>query len=189
MRIRLFNLFLVIAALAIVISSCKTPTGQAQRDLEQEYLTKYLAKYHPGVSPKGSGLYFIDSTTVDTTGVPFIKAGDFVKVFYRGYLIEDNATNGIQRGLLFDTYPDGYEPFSFTVGAGSVIAGWEEAMTYMKEGSEAKLIIPSKLAYSSQQQTTIPAYSPLIFYIRVYKVYPAGSVLPTTIEFLPKSIK
>jgi len=188
MRIRLFNLFLVIAAMAIVISSCTTPTGQAQRDLEQEYLTKYLAKYHPGVSPKRSGLYFIDSTTVDTTGVPFIKAGDLVKVFYSGYLIEDDATNGIQRGLLFDTRQDGYEPLTFTVGAGEVIAGWDEALTYMKEGGEAKLIIPSKLAYSSQQQTDIPAYSPLIFYIRVYKVYAAGSDFPT-IQLRPKSSK
>jgi FKBP-type peptidyl-prolyl cis-trans isomerase len=179
MRIRLLNLFLVIAAMAIVISSCKKPTGQAQRDLEQEYLSKYIGKYHPGLSPKSSGLYFIDSTTVDTTGVALIKAGDYVKVFYRGYLIEDNATNGIQRGAIFDSYQEGYEPFSFTVGAGAVIAGWEEAMTYMKEGSEVKLVIPSKLAYSSAAQGTIPAYSPLIFYIKVYKVYPKGTEFPT----------
>ena len=185
MRIRLFNLFLVIAALAIVISSCKPPTGQAQRDLEQEYLTKYIAKYHPDINPKGTGLYFIDSTKVDTTGVPFIKAGDYVKVYYRGYLIEDDATNGIQDGYEFDASGE-FEPFAFTVGAGAVIAGWDEAMTYLKEGGEAKLVIPSKLAYSSQQQTTIPAYSPLVFYIKVYKVYHPDTETPV-IQFLPKA--
>ena len=37
-------MFLFVAMMAVVISSCKTPTGQAQRDLEKEYITKYIAK-------------------------------------------------------------------------------------------------------------------------------------------------
>lgn len=184
MRIRLFNLFMVVAALALVISSCKTPTGQAQRDLEQELLSKYIAKYHPTVKPKSSGLYFIETKVGSTAVADTIKKGDLVMVFYRGYLIENNDTTGIQDGFEFDMRD--YEPFSFTVGAGTVIAGWDEAMTYMKDGSEAKLIIPSKLAYSSQAQTGIPAYSPLVFYIRIYKVYRSTDVWPT-IEIRPKS--
>lgn len=178
MRIRFFNMFLFVAMLAIVISSCKTPTGQAQRDLEQEYLSKYITKFHPTVAPKASGLYFIETKAGVATD-SLIKAGDLVKVYYSGYLIEDDATNGIQDGYEFDSMIDGYEPFSFTVGAGSVITGWDEAMTYMKSGGEAKLIIPSKLAYSSQSQTTIPAYSPLVFYIKVYKVYRSTDEWPT----------
>ncbi len=178
MRIRLFNMFLFVAMLAVVISSCKKPTGQAQRDLEQEYLSKYISKYHPTVTPKASGLYFVETKAGAPTD-SLIKAGDLVKVFYSGYLIEDDATNGIQDGLQFDVNPDGFEPFSFTVGAGAVIAGWDEAMTYMKDGSEAKLIIPSKLAYSSQAQSTIPAYSPLVFHIKIYKVYRSTDEWPT----------
>ncbi|HZK95419.1 MAG TPA: FKBP-type peptidyl-prolyl cis-trans isomerase [Prolixibacteraceae bacterium] len=178
MRIRFFNMFLFVAMLGIVISSCKTPTGQAQRDLEQEYLSKYIAKFHPTVTPKASGLYFIETKAGVATD-SLIKAGDLVNVYYSGYLIEDDATNGIQDGYEFDYNLDGFEPFSFTVGAGSVITGWDEAMTYMKDGSEAKLIIPSKLAYSSQSQTSIPAYSPLVFYIKISKVYRSTDVWPT----------
>jgi len=185
MRIRLFNMFLFVAMLAVVISSCKTPTGQAQRDLEQEYLSKYITKYHPTVTPKSTGLYFIETKAGLATD-SLIKAGDLVKVFYSGHLIEDDATNGIQDGYLFDTMPVGYEPFSFTVGSGAVIAGWDEAMTYMKDGSQAKLVIPSKLAYSSQAQTAIPAYSPLVFYITIYKVYRSTDDWPT-IEIHPKT--
>ena len=185
MRIRLFNMFLFVAMLAVVISSCKTPTGQAQRDLEQEHLSRYIAKYHPTVTPKASGLYFIETKAGIATD-SLIKKGDLVKVYYRGYLIEDDPTNGIQDGLEFDSNFDGYEPFSFTVGAGSVISGWDEAMTYMKDGSEAKLVIPSRLAYSSTAQTTIPAYSPLVFYIKIYKVYRSTDVWPT-IEIRPKN--
>ena len=176
---------LFVAMLAVVFSSCKTPTGQAQRDLEQEHLSKYIAKYHPTVSPKASGLYFIETKAGLATD-SLIKAGDLVKVYYRGYLIEDDPTNGIQDGYEFDSNLDGFEPFSFTVGAGSVIAGWDEAMTYMKDGSEAKIVVPSKLGYSSQAQTTIPAYSPLVFYIKINKVYRTTDVWPT-IEIRPKN--
>ena len=107
-----------------------------------------------------------------------------VKVFYSGYLITDDSTNGIEDGYKFDSSGD-FEPFSFTVGAGAVITGWDEAIRYMKVGSEAKVIIPSKLGYSSQSQSTIPAYSTLIFYLKVYKVYRSTDVWPT-IEIRPK---
>ncbi len=182
MRISFFKLFIVIALLAFGFFSCKTPAGQAARDLEKEYLSKYIAKYHPTVSPTSTGLYFIETKAgTDTTS---IKAGDLVEVYYRGYLIEDNATEGIQDGYEFDKSGE-FEPFSFTVGAGAVIAGWDEAIKLMKLGSEAKLIIPSKLAYSSQTQSSIPAYSPLVFYIRVYKIYRSTDVWPT-IQIRPK---
>ena len=185
MRIRLFNLFLVFAFIAVVISSCKKPTGQAQRDLEQEYLSKYIAKYHSTVTPKASGLYFIETKAGSTAPGDTIKAGDLVKVFYRGYLIQDNDTTGIGDGYEFD-HSGEFEPFSFTVGSSAVIAGWDEAMLYMKDGSEAKLVIPSKLAYSSTAQSTIPAYSPLVFYIKIVKVYRTRDTWPT-IEIRPKS--
>ena len=179
-------MYLFVAMLAIAISSCKVPTGQAQRDLEQEYLSKYVAKYLPTVTPKSSGLYFLETKAGSTNPKDTIKAGDVVEVYYRGYLIEDNATNGIQDGYKFDEVAVGYEPFSFTVGAGAVITGWDEAIKYMKDGSEAKLVIPSKLAYSGTAQTYIPAYSPLVFYITVYKVHRTRDDWPV-IEILPKT--
>ncbi len=184
MRIRLFNLLLAFAAVAIVVTSCKTPTGQAQRDLEREYITKYIAKYHPTVTPKPSGLYFIETKAGSTAVADTIKAGDQVSVFYSGYLIEDNDTLGIHDGYEFDSKD--FEPFSFVVGSGAVIAGWDEAMTYMKDGGEAKLVIPSKLAYSSSGSYTIPPYAPLVFYIKIYKVYRSTDEWPV-IETLPKT--
>lgn len=171
MRIRFLNLFIVAFLFSVVAFSCKTPAGQAARDLEAEYLSKYIARYHPTVVPKSSGLYFVE-TKAAAAADTFIIAGDIVQVFYKGYLIEDAPSNGIQDGYEFDK--TNLEPFTFTVGAGSVIKGWDEALKYMKSGSEAKLVVPSILAYSSQSQTYIPAYSPLVFYISVYKVYHSG---------------
>jgi len=177
-------MFLFAATVAIVISSCKTPTGQAQRELEAEYIAKYSAKYFPSIAPKPSGLYFSE-TKAGVAADTLIKAGDQVKVYYRGYLITDDPTTGIGDGLEFDFAEQGMEPFTFTVGSGAVIAGWDEAMLYMKQGSEAKLLIPSKLAYSITPQGSIPAYSPLVFYISVYKVYHSTDTIPT-IQLFPK---
>lgn len=149
-------------------SSCSKTTSQELRDLEKEMRDKYIAKYHSDVEPKPSGLYFIE-TKAPAADADSIKAGDVVQVFYEGYLIEEDATLGMQDGLQFDSSGD-YEPFEFQVGSGSVITGWDEAMSYMKEGSEAKLVIPSTLGYGGQYQGAIPRYSTLIFYIRVDKV-------------------
>ena len=171
--------------MAIVFSSCKKTTDQILRQQEVTWLAKYIAKYYPNIKPKSSGLYFIETKAGSTNPADTIKVGDMVKVFYKGYLITDDPVNGIEEGTEFDTSGD-FEPFSFTVGAGSVIAGWDEGMTYMKDSSEAKLIIPSRLAYSSQQQSKIPQYSTLVFYIRIYKVYRSTDVWPT-IEIHPQS--
>jgi len=186
MRLGLYSLYLIISVLVISITSCKTPAGQAARDLEQENLSKYIARYHPTVAPKASGLYFIE-TKAPAPGADSIKKGDLVKVYYRGYLIEDDPVAGIQDGYMFDSSGE-FEPFAFTVGQGQVIAGWDEGVQYMKDGSEAKLVIPSKLAYAGTAKPTIPAYSPLVFYITMYKVYRSTDVWPT-IEIRPKSLK
>ena len=184
MRIRLFNMFLVFSVIMIAVTSCKSTTDQALRDQEATLLAKYIAKYHPNVTPKSSGLYFIE-TKAGPVGADTIKAGDLVKVYYKGYLITDDAAEGIKDGYEFDASGE-FEPFSFTVGAGSVLTGWDEGMTYMKDGSEAKFVIPSKLGYSSQQQSTIPQYSTLVFYIKIYKVYRSTDEWPT-IQLHPKS--
>lgn len=150
---------------------------------EKVKLAKYINKYHPGLSSTSSGLYHIE--TKKGTG-DSIKAGNYVKVYYSGYLIEDNDSLGIKDGYKFDSSGD-YEPFGFTVGTSSVIQGWDEAIAYLRQGGEAKWIIPSKLAYAGQNQGSIPAYSSLVFYVRVYKVYRSTDTLKT-IQKLPPTL-
>jgi FKBP-type peptidyl-prolyl cis-trans isomerase FkpA len=183
MKIRFFYLFLIIALLSFVNSSCNKATDQALRDQEKELLTKYIAKYHPTVTPKSSGLYYIE-TKVPAPTDTLIKNGDVVKIFYQGFLIEEDSTGIKEEGSEFDTSGE-FEPSSFTVGKGELISGMDEALTYMKDHGEAKLIIPSRLAYSSRSQAGIPAYSPLIFKIKIYKVYRSTDKWPT-IQIVPK---
>lgn len=172
--------FLVILII-IGFSSCNKTTLQLQVEKEAYLLDKYIGRYHKGTAPTESGLFYFN--TKEGTGKDIV-AGDYVKIFYKGYLIEDNDTMGIQDGYLFDTSGD-YEPFSFTVGAGNVISGWDEAITYMKDGGEAKWVIPSKIAYGGSNTGTIPSYSTLVFYVRLYKVYRSTDTFKT-FQMVPK---
>jgi len=115
--------FLVVLVI-IAFFSCNKTTLQTQVETEKYLLDKYINRYHKGARPTESGLYYFN-TKVGTGDS--IVAGNYVKIFYKGYLIEDNDTMGIQDGSLFDTSGE-FEPFSFTVGSSQVISGWEEAL-------------------------------------------------------------
>jgi FKBP-type peptidyl-prolyl cis-trans isomerase len=69
------------------------------------------------------------------------KAGDTVSVHYTGRL--DNGTK-------FDSSHDRGQPFSFTLGAGRVIAGWDQGVAGMKVGGKRTLVIPPHLGYGSR---------------------------------------
>jgi FKBP-type peptidyl-prolyl cis-trans isomerase FkpA len=185
MRINKAFSFLIIIAITGTISySCKKTTSQLQRDQEVDYIKKYVEKYLPGIKPTASGLYYKELFAgTDTLTKDSIKAGDVIKIFYKGYLIQDTVGLGIKTGRIFDTSGD-YEPFSFKVGGGAVITGWDEAIRMMKDGGEAIWVIPSRLAYSGQAQNTIPAYSPLVFHVRIYAVI-RSSYIPPVIEKKP----
>lgn len=88
---------------------------------------------------------------------PEAKIGDEVTVEYVGVLY----SNGKQ----FDASWDRGEPFTFELGVGQVIAGWEQGIEGMKVGGRRELIIPPDLAYGSEGGGTIPPNSTLVFVV------------------------
>ncbi|MCC6817863.1 MAG: FKBP-type peptidyl-prolyl cis-trans isomerase, partial [Bacteroidia bacterium] len=66
-----------------------------------------------------------------------------------------------------DSSRDRNSPFSFIVGRGEVIVGWDEGFSYLRVGEQATLIIPSKLGYGEMDMGEIPANSTLIFEVEV----------------------
>jgi FKBP-type peptidyl-prolyl cis-trans isomerase len=90
-----------------------------------------------------------------------VKKGDKVTVKYRGALLD---------GTVFDETKEGSPEFTFTVGAGQVIAGWDEGFLLMKEGDKLQLIIPWTLAYGPRGSGPIPPYSTLVFDVELIKV-------------------
>src|SRR5947209_6361174 len=69
------------------------------------------------------------------------KSGETVQVHYTGWLKD---------GTKFDSSKDRGRPFSFELGAGKVIKGWDEGVAGMKVGGKRKLIIPSELGYGKR---------------------------------------
>ena len=106
-----------------------------------------------------SGLKYVD-VVVGKGASP--AAGKTVKVHYTGTL-ED--------GKKFDSSVDRNEPFSFTIGVGQVIKGWDEGVMTMKVGGKRKLIIPSKLGYGAQGAGgAIPPNATLLFDVELLDV-------------------
>ena len=116
------------------------------------------SKDYPGVSTTmekqvtASGLGYIDLAT-GTGSSP--KSGDRVTVHYSGYLLD---------GQKFDSSVDRGQPFTFVIGVGQVIRGWDEGVMSMKVGGKRKLLIPPQLGYGSRGAgSTIPPNAELVF--------------------------
>lgn len=89
------------------------------------------------------------------------KDGNHVKVHYEGKLTNDT---------IFDSSLKRGTPFSFVLGAGQVIKGWDEGVAYLHKGDKAVLTIPPALGYGDREVGKIPANSILIFSIELVDI-------------------
>ena len=90
---------------------------------------------------------------------PEPKAGQSVSVHYTGWLDQDGKP-----GKKFDSSRDRGQPFSFTLGEGRVIKGWDEGVATMHVGGRRTLIIPPELGYGARGAGgVIPPGATLIF--------------------------
>ena len=103
-----------------------------------------------------SGLRYVD--VVEGTG-PSPQAGQSVTVHYTGTL---------ESGRKFDSSLDRGEPFTFSIGIGQVIKGWDEGVMSMKVGGKRRLIIPPNLGYGARGAGgVIPPNATLIFEVEL----------------------
>ena len=73
-------------------------------------------------------------------------------------------------GSEFDSSIGKLQPFSFPLGAGAVITGWDEGIGLLNQGSKATFFVPSDLAYGEAGRGSIPPNSPLVFYVELKEV-------------------
>ncbi len=132
---------------------------EKQEKEKQEKLARELAEKKKLAKKDESGLLIY--TEKEGTGRK-PKRGEKITVHYTGYL---------SNGKKFDSSVDRGMPFSFNVGVGQVIAGWDKGLMQMKEGEKAILFIPYYMAYGDQAKgNVIPAKSDLIFEVELLKV-------------------
>ena len=102
-----------------------------------------------------------------------IANGQIAVVHYTGWLYDPAAPE--QKGAKFDSSRDGGNPFSFPLGAGKVIAGWDQGVLGMQVGGQRRLIIPSALGYGSQGSGPIPPDATLLFDVELLRIEPGNA--------------
>jgi peptidylprolyl isomerase len=132
------------------------PTSNEQTPASTGTTTGTIVLKNPTTTP--SGLKYED-VTVGTGESPV--TGRRVSVHYTGTL-----TNGTK----FDSSVDRGQPFTFVIGVGSVIRGWDEGVATMKVGGKRLLEIPPALGYGSRANGPIPANSTLLFEVELLSV-------------------
>lgn len=148
------SIFLISAlALPLFSYSQKTKKQTEKKDmieLNKEYTTASGLKYK--ITKKGTGIQPVN--------------GDQVSVHYVGTLTDSAKTK-------FDSSRDRGQPYSFPLGAGRVIKGWDEAIALLHVGDQAVLTIPSALGYGERAMGKIPANATLVFEVELMDVKPA----------------
>jgi FKBP-type peptidyl-prolyl cis-trans isomerase FkpA len=131
----------------------------ARDEQEKSAIEKFIKDSSLKATKTSSGMYYVIMKQ-GTGEVP--KAGDDVIVHYSGRLLN---------GKEFDQSYKRGQPFTFKLGQGQVIKGWDEGIGMLKTGSKAKLIIPSALGYGSRGAgADIPPYAPLVFDVELIGV-------------------
>lgn len=130
-----------------------------QQKLQLEAIEQYLAANNFKIKPVAPGIYFV----VMQEGKGRIPAyGDSVEVRYTGKTLE---------GKVFDSSSKAGENLRYRIGKGGLIDAWERAVTSMKTGSMARLILTSDQAFGKASNGPVPPDTPVIFDIELIRIY------------------
>jgi FKBP-type peptidyl-prolyl cis-trans isomerase len=156
-------LCLALSALA-ALTACKPPSPPAS----EQAASAPAASEAAAPAPAALAITELQKTDLAVgTGDP-IAAGKEAVVHYTGWLYDPQASD--QKGAKFDSSRDRGQPFSFMVGAGSVIRGWDEGVVGMQVGGQRRLIIPPDMAYGDRATGPIPPGSTLLFDVELLAI-------------------
>lgn len=156
--------FVLVMALFVYLPSklSKSPVANASPVAQNSNTTNTPM---PSQSPSGSPLP--NATKLEIKD-EVVGTGD---VAVAGKKVTVNYTGTLTNGTKFDSSFDRNQPFSFSLGAGEVIKGWDMGVAGMKVGGKRKLTIPSDLGYGAQGAGgVIPPNATLIFEVELLKV-------------------
>jgi peptidylprolyl isomerase len=141
-----------------------TPEAATAGEVDAEAISKDLTEKPEVAQPSGDPPTELQSVDLVKGKGKAAKAGDTVSVQYVG--------NSWSTGTQFDASWDrGSEPFTFPLGAGQVIPGWDQGIVGMKKGGRRLLVIPPDLAYGEQSPSPdIGPNETLIFVVDLAKI-------------------
>ncbi|KRG68793.1 FKBP-type peptidyl-prolyl cis-trans isomerase [Pseudoxanthomonas dokdonensis] len=131
-----------------------------------------LAACAPDGPPPGGGVAQLERIDQKVGSGDVARSGQQVTVHYSGWLYDENAAD--KRGRKFDSSVDRGEPFTFLLGAGRVIRGWDEGVAGMHVGGKRLLLIPADLGYGREGAGgVIPPNASLVFEVELLAIKPA----------------
>jgi FKBP-type peptidyl-prolyl cis-trans isomerase len=146
-RTQLFRPVQALLAAAVLLAGCSANT--------QESIAVSTAQLNITELKPGTG--------------PVIKAGETAVVHYTGWLYVEDAPD--HKGKKFDSSLDRNDPFSFPVGGGQVIQGWDQGVAGMQVGGQRRLVIPAELGYGSRGAGgVIPPNATLLFDVELLSI-------------------
>ena len=140
-----------------------TPAATTPQDLAQD-VSKDLSDKPAVATPAGDPPAQLEAVDIVKGKGKAAKQGDVVDVQYVG----DSWSNGEQFDASWDR---GAQPFTFPLGAGQVIPGWDQGVAGMKEGGRRLLVIPPDLGYGPQGQGPIGPDETLVFVVDLQKIH------------------
>jgi FKBP-type peptidyl-prolyl cis-trans isomerase FkpA len=132
-------------------------------------LSLVLCACAPEAPPAGGRVAELQRVDVITGDGALATPGDQVTVHYTGWLYDEDAPE--QRGDKFDSSLDRSEPFTFLLGAGRVIRGWDDGVAGMRVGGRRVLKIPPEYGYGRKGAGgVIPPGASLVFEVELLDV-------------------
>jgi FKBP-type peptidyl-prolyl cis-trans isomerase len=149
------RLFLLLAlALPLVAAGCGSDSPTS---IEDTRFAPALGVDLSAMTRTSSGLYYRD-ITVGTGAVA--QSGRDVGVYYQGWLVSGTRFDGRTSGA----------PFTFRLGTGEVIRGWDEGLVGMRVGGKRQLVIPPSLGYGAAGRGSVPPNAIMVFEVELRSV-------------------
>lgn len=150
----LFSLLIFFSCNDDKIEPLIDPNIQTER--EDQIIQQYLNENNLTAQKTELGIYYIVLEEGEGTRTPNVGASVVV-----------NYVGKVLYGKQFDSSYERGEPLTFTIGAGSVVVGFEQAVRQMKLNEKTRFFIPSRYAYGEQGIETIPRFATLVFDIKM----------------------
>jgi FKBP-type peptidyl-prolyl cis-trans isomerase FkpA len=166
-----FTLALALIFSALILAACSRNDPPPSSEAAQAPATEpAAAPVAPVATPStGTETMPLQKTDLSPGNGAEIKSGQTALVHYTGWLFDAAAPDN--KGKQFDSSVGG-EPFEFPLGAGAVIAGWDQGVVGMKVGGKRRLVIPPDMGYGARGAGgVIPPNATLVFDVELVEIH------------------